>query len=194
MSRLPWLSARGPLRAAVLGIALSAAARPTASLSAQSNGSQQPVTRATAVQAPAAVPSFSVTDQFDRLFTEEAMVGTPVLFLVASRDGADAARRWSSALAEPARARGVRIVNVADLKGAPRLLKGVIRRGFPKDTTDRILMDFDGRLGRTLRGERLALVAVLYGADGRLQRAVELPTSGPDRAISNQLLGPARQP
>jgi hypothetical protein len=130
-----------------------------------------------------------VRDQFDQPLTREAIAGRPVLFLVAGRAGADAARRWSATLREPARARGVRLVSVADLKGAPRLLRGIIRRDFPTDTAEAILMDFDGALGRPLRGERAALVAVSYGADGRLTRAVALPTQGaPDAALAERLL------
>jgi hypothetical protein len=92
----------------------------------------------------------------------------------------------------------VRTVDVADLKGAPRLLRGVIRGGFPKDTARAILLDFEGRLGRALRGDRAALVAVVYGADGRLRRAVELPIDGTDgatdRATGDQLLTATQRP
>jgi hypothetical protein len=99
---------------------------------------------------------------------------------------------WTEALRRPARTRGVRVVSVADLKGAPRLLRGVIRGGFPKDTVRSILMDFSGQLGRALRGKRSSLVAVVYGADGRLRRAVELPTGGTDATLAELLLTSAR--
>lgn len=170
----------GAVGASLLGAALLAVAPLGGALSAQP-------------AAPATIPAFSVKDQFDRPLTREAVAGTPVIFIVAAREGADAAQRWSAALRGRARARGVRTVNVADLKGAPRLLRGVIRGSFPKDTAQAILMDFGGRLGRALRGKRPALVAVVYGADGRLRRAVELPTDGTDGAIRDGLLTAAER-
>lgn len=180
--------------ASLLRLALLSIAFAGAHLSAQPTDPRQTTPRPTALPAPQTLPAFSVKDQFERPLVREALTGLPVLFIVSAREGADAARRWFASLREPARARGLRIVSVADLKGAPRLLKGVIRRSFPKDTAESILMDFDGRLGRVLRGDKAALVAVVYGADGRLQRAVELPLSGPDVAISAVLLGSTPKP
>jgi hypothetical protein len=169
------------LRPALFTVALLGAASPGARLAAQP-------------AAPATIPAFSLKDQFDRPLTREALAGAPVVFLVSAREGADAAQRWSAALRGPARARGVRTVDVADLKGAPRLLRGVIRGGFPKDTARGILLDFEGRLGRALRGARPPLVAVVYGPDGRLRRAVELPTDGTDGATADLLLTAAQRP
>lgn len=177
------------LSAALFGVTLVGAP-----LAAQRATSPLPVPATTTLPAPPTLPAFMVTDQFDRPLARGALTGSTVLFLVAAREGADAARRWFGALREPARARGIRIVSVADLKGAPRFLRGLIRRGFPKDTAEAILMDFDGRLGRALRGEKPALVAVVYAADGRLQRAMELPLGDPDAAIGAALLGAARTP
>ncbi|HYW30923.1 MAG TPA: hypothetical protein VE869_05395 [Gemmatimonas sp.] len=117
-----------------------------------------------------------------------------MIFLVASREGAEGAERWEAALRASARSRGVRIVSVADLKSAPRLLRRVIRRDFPKDTATGILMDFSGQLGRALRGERLPLVAVAYGADGRLRRAIELPLGRTDVTRAELLLTSAERP
>lgn len=144
--------------------------------------------------APASLPAFRVRDQFDRTLDRQALAGAPVLVVVAGRAGADAAERWEALLRAPARARGVRVVSVADLKGAPRLLRGVIRGSFPKDTARAVLMDFDGQLGRPLRGERPPLVAVAYGADGRLRRTTELPLDAPDAALGEQLIAAALRP
>lgn len=184
--------APGKLRrtVALLSVIFAGATLLAAPASAQSPAAAQ--TAVVVPAAPATMPTFSMTDQFDRLVTSEAIMGAPVLFLVAARDGADGAMRWEEALRGPARTRGVRVVSVADLKGAPRLLRGVIRGGFPKDTVRSILMDFSGQLGRALRGKRSSLVAVVYGADGRLRRAVELPTGGTDATLAELLLTSAR--
>lgn len=143
--------------------------------------------------APAVLPAFAVADQFDRTLTREALGGKVVVFLVAARSGANAAEAWSNALREPARARDIRVVNVADLKGAPRLLRALIRRDFPKDTSRAILMDFGGTIGRALRGERAALVGVVYGSDGRLLRSLELPITSPTVALRERLLAETPQ-
>lgn len=136
--------------------------------------------------APAIMPAFSAKDQFERLLTREGLAGLRVIFIVAAREGAGAAQRWAEPLRDPASARGVRVVNVADLVGAPRLLRGLIRRGFPKDSSQSVLLDFDGTLGRALPGPRPPIVAVAYGADGRLRSAEELPIASADQATADR--------
>jgi short-subunit dehydrogenase involved in D-alanine esterification of teichoic acids len=172
------------LRPALFTVALLGAASPGARLAAQP-------------AAPATIPAFSLKDQFDRPLTREALAGAPVVFLVARARGADAAQRWSAALRGPARARGVRTVDVATSRG-PRACCAGSSGAASEGHRPGILLDFEGGSGAPCAGDRAALVAVVYGADGRLRRAVELPIDGTDgatdRATGDQLLTATQRP
>jgi hypothetical protein len=56
----------------------------------------------------------------------------------------------------------------------------------PKDTSARVLLDWDGALGRPVRGADRPLVAAAYGRDGRLRRweALPLADQGADAAAA----------
>lgn len=147
-----------------------------------------------AAQAPATLPRFAIKDQFNRQLTHDSLAGTPVLILVANRQGTDAMFRWFQALSAAAVAAatpgGLRILMTADTKGAPFFVKGAIKGRMPKDSLQPVLLDYSGALARAIRGSRDTLVAALYGPDGTLHRRERLSPDTEDPSIISELLTP----
>jgi hypothetical protein len=164
----------------VLGLALCIA-DPVTSAEAQSG--RVPI----AGESLSSLPLGALNDQFGRSLDVAALRGRAVILLVADKDGSDGQRLWLSALRTSVPSM-IAVVAAADLVGAPRLLRGVIRSGFPKDTTARILMDWDGKVARRIRGERDHLVGVVFGADGALRERVVLPVSSVTAEMRARLL------
>jgi hypothetical protein len=150
-------------------------------------------------QPPAQLPAATLRDQFGGATAITSPPGTPVVVLASNRDGGEAAGRWERQVRAASAGSAVRVLSVADLRGAPRVLRGVIRGQMPKDTATRILLDWDGALGRPVRGAERPLVAAAYGRDGRLRRWEALPLAVPPdgesaalaRALVQAALGPA---
>jgi hypothetical protein len=150
-------------------------------------------------QPPAQLPAATLRDQFGGASAITSPPGTPVVVLASNRDGGEAAGRWEREVRAASAGSAVRVLSVADLRGAPRLLRGVIRGQMPKDTATRILLDWDGAVGRPVRGAERPLVAAAYGRDGRLRRWEALPLAIPPagesaalaRALVQAALGPA---
>jgi hypothetical protein len=133
-------------------------------------------------QPPAQLPAAMLRDQFGAATALANPPGAPVVVLASNREGSDAAARWERQFRAASAGSAVRVLSVADLQGAPRLLRGVIRGQMPKDTAARVLLDWDGALGRPLRGADRPLVAAAYGPDGRLRRWEALSLTGESAA------------
>jgi hypothetical protein len=138
-------------------------------------------------QPPAQLPAATLRDQFGAAAAITSPPGTPVVVLASNREGGEAAGRWERQVRAASAGSAVRVLSVADLRGAPRLLRGVIRGQMPKDTATRILLDWDGAVGRPVRGADRPLVAAAYGRDGQLRRWEALPLAAPPAGESAAL-------
>jgi hypothetical protein len=137
---------------------------------------------------PDRLPAYRLTDQFNRLMTDESLRRQASILIVAGRSGAAAAERWTQSLRESLPTSDALVVAIADLQGAPRLLRGFIRSMFPKDSSASVVLDWDGAIGRPIRGDKAAVIAAVYGADGRLRDWISLPTATPDVATIKRLV------
>ncbi len=142
---------------------------------------------------PPSLPTVVLQDQFD-VQTDVSVPHSPAILLVAGRAGSAAMKRWMLVMREAAPAHEVRVIPIADLKGAPFFIKGRIKASMPKDTTVRILLDWDGRLARVVRGDRGDLVAAVYGGDGKLRKWEALSTKGEDAGVAQALVRSAQTP
>lgn len=166
-----------------LALALAAA------LVASPMSSQQP---RPADAPPPRLPGFSLRDQFDRPHASASLGGAPVIVVVTSRAGSKALAGWMRQLHVAAQGSTVQVLPVGDMKGAPRLVRGIIRSTLPKDSLQWLALDWDGQLAAPVRGERGELVAAVYGADGALRGWEALPLSGVDATIAARLVQRAR--
>jgi hypothetical protein len=143
--------------------------------------------RGVLAQPPAQLPVATLRDQFGGTTAITSPPGAPVVVLASNREGGEAAGRWERQVRAASAGSAVRVLSVADLRGAPRMLRGVIRGQMPKDTATRILLDWDGAVGRPVRGAERPLVAAAYGRDGRLRRWEALPLAVPPAGESAAL-------
>lgn len=142
---------------------------------------------------PPSLPAVVLQDQFD-VHTTVNVPQSPAILLVAGRAGSEAMKRWLLVMREVAPSRDVRVLPIADLKGAPFFIKGRIKGSMPKDTTVRVLLDWDGKLARVVRADRGDLVAAVYGSDGKLRKWEVLSTKGEDAAVAQDLVRSAQAP
>ena len=142
---------------------------------------------------PQSLPAVVLQDQFD-VHTNVNVPHSPAILLVAGRAGSAAMKRWMFVMREAAPTHDVRVLPIADLKGAPFFIKGRIKGSMPKDTTFRILLDWDGKLARIVRADRGDLVAAVYGSDGKLRKWEALSTQGEDASVAQALVRSAQAP
>jgi hypothetical protein len=137
---------------------------------------------------PDQLPTYRLLDQFNRLVTDSSISRRASIIIVAGRNGAAAAERWTQRIRAALTPSGPSVIPVADLAGAPRLLRGLIRGMFPKDSSAAVALDWDGVIGRPIRGDRAPLIAAVYGADGRLREWMSLSTKTEDIATLQRLV------
>lgn len=140
------------------------------------------------VESLSSLPLNALMDQFGRSIDMAALRGRAVILLVADKDGSDGLRSWLMALRAAAPSTVV-VLAAADLEGAPRFLRGIIKSGFPKDTSAGVLLDWTGTVARRVRGERDHLVGLVFAADGGVRERLVLPMSGVSNEVRARLLG-----
>lgn len=134
---------------------------------------------------PSRLPDFALNDQFGREVVGATYAGMPLIVVVGDRDGASGVALWTSALrAVLGDTSDTHVLPIADLGGVPRLLRRMVSRLLPRDPAHWCALDWDGQVGVRIRGEREALVAAAYGADGKLRAWEALPaTDVPSAAL-----------
>ena len=137
---------------------------------------------------PERLPAYRLLDQFNRLVTDSALVRRASVIIVAGRTGAEAAERWTQRIRAALTPSGPSVIPVADLAGAPRLLRGLIRGMFPRDSSAAVALDWEGVIGRPIRGDRAPLIAAVYGADGRLREWMTLSTKTEDQVTLQRIV------
>jgi hypothetical protein len=108
---------------------------------------------------------FEIADQFDRPHSAADMRGKVVLLVGSDRKGSRYQGAWVQAL----RAEAVPIVEVADLRGVPFFIKGSVKRKFPEDRSQWVLMDWKGTFAKSYGFERDACTILLFDRNGVLR-------------------------
>jgi hypothetical protein len=170
----------GATRRTLLALALSTA-------SSRSLAAQQPASASTAAR-PTRGDTLRIGDLFPSL-TGQSLSGKPIavpdtsssrftaVVFGFSRAGGDDAGRWGERLVSDSATRGrVNTITVAELGGAPRLLRGMIasgiKRGTPLEARDRMMvLDHDDALWkrRLSVGETSHAYVVLIAPNGRVK-------------------------
>ena len=115
---------------------------------------------------------FAVADQFDRAHTDAELRGRILLIVGADRRGSRYQERGIEALRasveDQAEARAIRIVEVADLRGVPFFVKGSVKKKFPSDRRQWVLMDWKGVFAKSYRFESEKCNILLFDRTGSL--------------------------
>ncbi|MEZ4747113.1 MAG: hypothetical protein R3C41_13655 [Calditrichia bacterium] len=97
-----------------------------------------------------ALIEFEMKDQFNREYTHESWGDSIIVVFGSDRDGSEFNRIWGEAIQDSLKNEPgfdkVRYVAVADLRGVPFFLKGLVKGFFPKENRKMwILLDWKGR-------------------------------------------------
>ncbi len=117
---------------------------------------------------------FEVSDQHDRVHRHTDYAGRIVVLIGSDREGSRFNDDWDTAIREalesdPNYAR-VAFLPVADVRGVPFFLKTAVKRRFPPEKENSVLLDWDGVFATTYGFEPNSTNMVIFGADGRLER------------------------
>ena len=91
--------------------------------------------------------AYRLEDQFRRVHVRAEQLHRPMLVVAGDRHGSAFGERsvWAFVHAlERIDSSRVQVVGVADLRGVPRLLRGLVRSKFARSTHEPVLLDWDG--------------------------------------------------
>ena len=98
-------------------------------------------------------PDFTIKDQYDHDVQLSSLRGKTVLLIYGDRLGSDYMSDWSDAVRKSGAASTVNIVNIANLRAVPSLMRGFVKRQFTKSDTPGkpnapVLLDWDAGLAK----------------------------------------------
>jgi hypothetical protein len=144
-----------------------------------------PLTTATSqaqATAPRVLPTAALVDQFGSRIDWSTFAGRSAVLLCVDRQGLEFVPEWTTRLRAEVGATAT-VVVLADVRGVPRLVRGVVRGAMPKDTALRVFLDWDGSVARLIRGERAPLAVAVYDAQGQLRLSTPLSASAPQSDV-----------
>jgi hypothetical protein len=98
--------------------------------------------------AETALIDFELEDQFKRSYRDDEWRGNVLLLIGSDENGSQFDAAWEQAIRDSVTGRAdmgsLRIVHVADVRGVPFFLKGVVSRKFPEDKANPIILDWKG--------------------------------------------------
>jgi hypothetical protein len=114
---------------------------------------------------------FSLQDQFGTAHSDAEFRGEVLVLLAGDREGSKHTRAWKEALKAALSgvpgAEGVRFAGLADLRGVPGFLRGMVRSRFPKEPERWVMLDWEGLFGKGYGLERGACTVLIFDAQGR---------------------------
>lgn len=115
---------------------------------------------------------FEIADQFDRPHRDADFRGRLLLLVNSDRKGSRYQGAWvrelRALIAERGAAETVRLVEAADLRGVPFFVKGSVKRKFPSDERQWVLMDWKGRFAQAYDFEPDVCSVLLFDRGGEL--------------------------
>jgi hypothetical protein len=139
--------------------------------------------------------SFEMKDQFKKEYSDRNWPDSILIILGSDREGSEYNPIWAQAISDSLQTIPpgvpVKLIGLADLKGAPFFLRGFISNMFPGDPDQRILMDWEGSFAGSynfIKGESNILIF-------DLERNLVYQTSGkePDKIKLSEILALLRR-
>lgn len=122
--------------------------------------------------AEATLIRFEIADQFDRPHSDADFRGRLLVLVGSDRKGSRYQGAWVRELRALIGERGspdaVRLIEAADLRGVPFFVKGSVKRKFPSDERQWVLMDWKGMFARAYEFEPDACSVLLFDRGGEL--------------------------
>ena len=115
---------------------------------------------------------FELADQFDQVYTDEDFVGSVLVLIGGNRKGSSYTGGWTRAIqssidGHPG-AEDVQMVGLADLRGVPFFIKGLVKSKFPQQPENWVLMDWKGHLPKTYSFEPGSANILIFDREGAL--------------------------
>ena len=117
---------------------------------------------------------FRIQDQFDRIHTDAELRGRIVLIFGTDKNGSRFGGAWAEALRKSLSSRvssdAVAWVDIADLRGVPFFVKGSVKKKFPREIENWVLLDWQGTFAKAYELEQDVCNILLFDRDGRVVR------------------------
>lgn len=115
---------------------------------------------------------FAISDQFGQKHRHTDYSGKILVVIGSDKDGSQFNGAWNSAiedsLKDHANYARVAYLPVADTRGVPFFIKPFVRRKFPKDKKEWVLLDWKGRFAKTYGYEPGSCNVLVFDASRRL--------------------------
>jgi hypothetical protein len=117
--------------------------------------------------------SFEIEDQFKQKHTDAEFTDSVVITLGGNKGGKDFVQLWSEALKDSLAADsgliGVKLVSIADMRGVPFFLKGMIRGKLPQQPEHWMLLDWKGKFPKAYEWTKGICNILVFDRFGVLQ-------------------------
>jgi hypothetical protein len=121
--------------------------------------------------------SFSLEDQFDQKYTDDDFAGQVIILVGSDKEGSRYNDRWSIAIHDSLQARGLRdsvtFLAIANVKGVPRLFRGMVKGRFPREHGQSILLDWKGLFAESYKLHSDVSNILLFDKQGRMVHRME---------------------
>jgi hypothetical protein len=134
---------------------------------------------ASAAESTNRVISFSLEDQFNHAMTLQAPFTKPVLVTIADKEGATQLEAWLAPLKKEFPAQ-LEYFAIADLRAVPRPLRGLVRRGFRKEYSHPVALDWEGSAAGQVSLVKDRATLLLLDHQGRELLVVGGQATGPE--------------
>jgi len=115
---------------------------------------------------------FELQDQFDEVYTNSDYEQQIVLVIGSDKEGKKYNPIWSEAITSAIHRHGsadqVSMLGIANLRGVPFFLKGMIKGKLPKDPENKLLLDWSGHFAKAYKFEDNVSNIVMFDKDGNL--------------------------
>ena len=116
--------------------------------------------------------SFEIKDQLDKVYTDKDYDDQLIVVVGSDKSGKKYNPIWSDAILDAfenqEQKNQINIIGIANLKGVPFFLKGMIKGKFPKDHDNRILMDWKGQFAKAYLFESKVCNILVFDRNGTL--------------------------
>lgn len=107
-----------------------------------------PVLAQPTLQVGSQAPDFNLKDQFGKTWSLSGLGGTVTILVAANSDSGRMMGPWVDGLKARYANKPVQIVGLLDLHTVPGIGRGIARSRIKKETTDPMMLDFNGSVGK----------------------------------------------
>lgn len=115
---------------------------------------------------------FEIKDQFDVVHRDEDLRGEVVVLIGSGKEGAEFNRVWGEAIRDTLAVDGLEQaytkVAVADVRGVPFFLKGMVKGKFPEEPERWVLADWKGRFAQAYEFDEQSSNILIFDRKGSL--------------------------